>query len=1098
MQPFLLFILQGHKIAFLRCGLLVLAGLLLRMPVNAQQAVVDSLQGILSATEEDTTRIRLMGEIAMAYRNHDKESALQVIQEGLAMAEEAQYGWGKYFLSVIKGKIFAYYTEADSQMVAIQQAVETARKLEDATTLIQGLIDLGKAQNTINQKQASIATLKEAYTLAVVAELTDLQFDALNQMGNVYSYLTFYDSADQIFNQAFTLQQKLGNKRNQAGILMNAGNNAARSADLEKALAYYDQSRTILHEIDDQQLEATVFRMMAYSADVSGNYPLSLSYYQQALALYRALANKESIAICLESIGEVYLSLKNYPKAISFFEKGYEEWKSLGSGVRQTDLSIKKGSIHLLKEEFETALTYFIPIYAQRKAAGLTFHARNLHWEIGTCYEKLDQLDSAEVYLQNQLTFATQSNNFISKSKALKGLGHVYHKRGDDQKALAYYSQAKEAAVFGGIKDLEMETDDALYQVYKGQKDYENALTYLEAHRQLRDSFLNERIISQFTWLEANQEFDEEKQRLAFEQGQEIERERSVQRIFMIALGVTVVFLLMIGWFYYGKRKDNKEILAQKKVVEAQKIKLEALDREKSRFFTNISHEFRTPLTVISGMADSITGHEKAKKLIQRNTHNLLNLINQILDLRKLESGNLQTELIQDDIVRYLRYILESFHSLAEGKNIELRFSADPESILMDYDVEKMLRIISNLLSNAIKFTPKGGQVKLEVLEVLSSRFYVLGQQLKTQNLKPKTLSLAVSDTGRGIPADQLPQIFDQFYQVDSSSTREGEGTGIGLSLTHELVKLLGGEISVESELGKGSTFTLHLPITQEAPLIAADISLPRPEILLTEEASPVALTELKEGDLPTLLLIEDNADVVEYLVTCLQGSYDLLVARDGQEGIETALEEVPDLIISDVMMPRKDGLEVCDTLKQDQRTSHIPIILLTAKADADSRISGLERGADAYLSKPFNKAELLVRIRKLIELRRMLQSRYAAAGPLPPSEDIAVQQEDAFILKLQEIVAAHLDDETFKVPQLSEAMGLSRSQIHRKVTALTGRSLTRYVRLLRLQKAQEFLKTTDLNMSEVAYSVGFSSLSYFSRSFTEEFGVAPSEARGK
>lgn len=528
---------------------------------------------------------------------------------------------------------------------------------------------------------------------------------------------------------------------------------------------------------------------------------------------------------------------------------------------------------------------------------------------------------------------------------------------------------------------------------------------------------------------------------------------------------------------------------------------LEELDRMKSRFFTNISHEFRTPLTVIKGMIDQLQANptkwlEKGSQMIKRNTHQLLDLVNQVLDLRKLEAGQLRPRLIQADIIFFLRYLLESFHSLAEMKEIELKFSASSPEIQMDYDPEKMLRIISNLLSNAIKFTPEGGRVSLLVREFESSQ--VESRNPRTHELT-NYLTISVSDTGIGIPKENIPNIFDRFYQVDDSAIREGEGTGIGLSLTQELVRLLGGSIHVESEPGKGSTFHLQFPITktaqlQENPTFTETIDN---FVMPVGTANPSPQKLHSEENLPRLLIIEDSSDVVEYLISCLEEQYELLIARNGQEGIDMALEHIPDLIVSDVMMPQKDGFEVCQTLKLDDKTSHIPIVLLTAKADYESRITGLKRGADAYLAKPFEQEELLIRLQKLLELRQRLQARYSSGETPPPSDDPATRQEDEFIARLRQAVESHLDDSTFGTLELCQHIGLSRSQLYYKLKALTGRSIAIYIRFVRLQKAREMLNATSHTISEIAYLTGFNDPNYFSRVFSKEFGMAPGALRG-
>ncbi len=482
-------------------------------------------------------------------------------------------------------------------------------------------------------------------------------------------------------------------------------------------------------------------------------------------------------------------------------------------------------------------------------------------------------------------------------------------------------------------------------------------------------------------------------------------------------------------------------------------------------------------------------------EMIRRNNRNLLRLVNQMLDLNKLESGNLPMNLIHDDILLYLNYLCESFHSYAESEKVHLQFESALEECYMDYDSEKIEQIVSNLLSNAIKFTPEGGTV-------------IMKAGLQTQQQNPEQpvshLEICVLDTGIGIAEDQLPFVFDRFYQAKQSddSYHEG-GTGIGLALTKELVKLLGGRIIVSSTLGKGTVFTLWLPLKQKGRAIA-QVGNTSPQrkvardlitVLPTSETiSPFA--EAKEH----LLLIEDNADVVRYMTAFLGTQYNLSVASNGAQGLEQAMEHVPDLIISDVMMPRMDGFELCAALKRDERSSHIPVILLTAKGDMASKLEGLQHGADAYLIKPFDKDELLVQIQNLLELRRSLQSHYLAlaTNPHPSLEAQKIQvEENAFVLKVRGIIEEHLSDPTLDVERLCRKVGMSNSQLHRKLTALTGYSANRFVRYIRLTKACTLLQQdSNLTIVAVAYDCGFNDPVYFARAFRQEFGVSPSEWR--
>lgn len=538
-------------------------------------------------------------------------------------------------------------------------------------------------------------------------------------------------------------------------------------------------------------------------------------------------------------------------------------------------------------------------------------------------------------------------------------------------------------------------------------------------------------------------------------------------------------------------RKATFTIQQDKELIEKQAEKLLELDEAKSRFFTNISHEFRTPLTIIAGMIEQVSAKpdlwlKKGSRMIKENTMSLLNLVNQILDLRKLESGTLELSMIQGDVIQYLRYIMEPYQSFAENKGIQLHFLAAEPAIKMDYDPDKLLRIVSNLMGNAVKFTPDGGHIY----------FHINRKEEKDASF----LHMRIEDTGPGIPDDQLPNIFDRFFQTDDSTTRNAEGTGIGLAFTKELVKLLNGEISVTSELGKGSAFHIDLPITMQSAVRDAQF---KPQ---TSFSAPPKVSEpfehhssnslLSDNELPHLLIVEDNKDVAQFLIACLEDEYQLRITHNGQEGIDAAIEQIPDLIVSDVMMPVKDGFVLCDTLKQDERTSHIPIILLTAKADLDSKVSGLERGADAYLTKPVEQKELLVRLKNLLDLRKRLQERYGSFDFERAQENNKPSQEDAFLLKVRNLVEENIAEDNFGNAQLASKMNLSESQLYRKIKALTDKSPIPFIRSVRLHKGKELLQKTEKNVSEVAYEVGFTDPAYFSRAFSKEFGIAPNAIR--
>ncbi len=553
-------------------------------------------------------------------------------------------------------------------------------------------------------------------------------------------------------------------------------------------------------------------------------------------------------------------------------------------------------------------------------------------------------------------------------------------------------------------------------------------------------------------------------------------------------------------WFY--------RFQLNRRLAESEALRLKELDQAKSRLYTNITHEFRTPLTIILGMADLMKLEiEKLEnspisqflisnvRLIRRNGKQLLNLVNQMLDLSKLESGDMPLKMVQGNVINYLKYLVESFHSYADSRDIRLHFLAEKKELRMDYDPEKLQNVVSNLLSNAIKFTPEAGDIYFQV-EVVGNEKLIMQHAALGAG---ECLVLQIRDTGVGIPAESLPHIFDRFYQVDNSLTRRGEGTGIGLALSKELIKVMGGSIVVESEMGAGTKFTIFLPITKMAAVESAlHVSAAKAANFDTSSAQLASEPSYIAPDgSPLVLLIEDNPDVQTYLLSFLSNDYRIAQAFNGQEGIDKAIDLIPDLIVSDVMMPEKDGFEVCEAVKTNELTCHIPVILLTAKADKKAQKKGLGHGADAYIAKPFDREELLIRIEKLIDGRRRMQEQYVRKGFLknksitnPPSLD------DVFLQKIIGIVEENLSDENFGLPELCRKATTSRSQLFRKLKALTGKSTNHFIRSIRLEKAKELLETTQLSVSEISYETGFVNPAYFSRVFKEEYGMTPSEVR--
>ena len=547
----------------------------------------------------------------------------------------------------------------------------------------------------------------------------------------------------------------------------------------------------------------------------------------------------------------------------------------------------------------------------------------------------------------------------------------------------------------------------------------------------------------------------------------------NTQRIIMWMVIAFAILLVLIAaqayWGYTNSRRLNAELMELSR-------QLEENTRAKLDFFTNVSHDLRTPLSLVAGPLEHVLegplqdDQKETLLLARRNVDILRRLVNNILDFRKIESGNMPLTLYRFDLPSAVKEWMSGF----DGTSRTIRYDG-AQSLEVEADMRLLECILFNLLGNSIKHTSPGGEIAVSV------------QQEGADAI------LTVKDNGEGIPREKLPYIFDRFYQAGKHTS----GTGIGLALVKGIAELHGGSVSVESVPGEGATFFIRIPILHEG----AEILESRDAAEFTERFQDVyraadtsleeAASSVTESDRPTILVVDDNSDLREFIGTLLQGEYRIIKASDGKEALDKATRELPDLVVSDVMMPVMDGLELCKSLKGQFSTSHIPVILLTAKSLEEQRAEGYDSGADAYISKPFSEKVLLSRIGNLLKSRILLKEHYLETG-----ESASRPQENDFLSRFRAKVQEHISDENLSVEQIGSEIGLSRVQLYRKVKALTGYSPVELVRITRLKAAAEMLKTTDKTISEIAYAVGFGTPSYFSKCFKELFGRQPGEGR--
>jgi len=525
------------------------------------------------------------------------------------------------------------------------------------------------------------------------------------------------------------------------------------------------------------------------------------------------------------------------------------------------------------------------------------------------------------------------------------------------------------------------------------------------------------------------------------------------------------------------KAKAHADLITEtyeKEKLVYQNEKSKEFEERRSRFFADTNHELRSPLTVIKGMAENLDGNHLQRDIILKNTTNMLHLINNMLHLARTESGDVQINMLQDNFISFCFSQMEAWTYFAKTKNIEVIYQPPTNLILMDFDDQKMEQIISNLMGNAIKFTPPGGTITV------------------TTEVHNENLILTIRDTGNGIAKEEISKVFDRYYRVENPQNNQIEGTGIGLALVKKLVELMDGSIKLLSELGVGSSFVLHFPITKLAPYGKAKISLIKP---ITIDPQRDTLTSTAPKNAPILLIVEDNPDILNYLRFSLGKWYNIITATNGTNGIAKAHESFPDLIISDVRMPIQDGLSLCDTLKKDLTTSHIPIILLTAASTDEDKIKGLERGADAYVTKPYSQIELKLRIENLLQVKKTLHAYFSKNINSETIRQSKISKEDQhFLDELVNFIKKNIDDEQMDVQQMMSAVNVSRPTLHNKLKSLTGHSATQFKKQIKMQEAKRLLEEGHHNISELAYQLGYKYPNNFSKDFKKWYGVAPNK----
>ena len=785
---------------------------------------------------------------------------------------------------------------------------------------------------------------------------------------------------------------------------------------------------------------------------------------------------KKNRVVSLNGLGNVYLTLGNYERADSALRMALAGERSLNSTVGQAINYANIGSIFEHKGETDSAWVYYLKSMALNTEAENKLGISLCHTYFGSLYEKAGEYDKATTEYETAYQMMQASKDDWHALNSLIALARIYHTTGNNAKAMAYLGKTKQMAERIKSKEHLAEIYTLYYKNYKQEGNCRAALASYEKATAMQDSVLDMEKVNRIQ--NASLKIERHRQeRQMNEARHRLEEERTTRYIGYIILGIVLFSLAgILAMVLYTNRLRQRNHRALKR--------MSAL---RENFFTNITHEFRTPLTVILGLSHELqssdTEEVKTKaQTIERQGNGLLMLINQLLDISKIKSAVGNPDWKNGNIIAYLTMVVESYHSYARSRNIDLQFFPKGE-VFMDFVPNYVVKVMNNLLSNAFKFTPEYGKVNVSA--------WCENQQLFVD----------VSDTGKGMSKEVISHIFEPFYQDENDI--QNIGTGVGLALVKQIMNAVDGEITVESIVGKGTTFHVSMPIRnrykqQIAP--NAEVNAPLlPKITESPEDSNDNDNDRR------LLIIEDNHDIATYIGSLFTNEYAIFYAENGKEGLEKALNLIPDLIITDLMMPGMDGLEVCRQVRGNEIINHIPIIVVTAKITEEERIKGIEAGADAYLSKPFNTEELRTRVEKLLAGRKLLQEKFAKMSvELKKEEEEGVEPPKEadlrFLTKVTSVVYMQLSkNKDADVSVIASYMCMSPRQFHRKINALTGYSPSIYIQRLKIRKACNMLdKDPKISFMEVADLCGFDAYPNFVRAFKNVCGVTPTDYRRK
>ncbi len=880
-----------------------------------------------------------------------------------------------------------------------------------------------------------------------------------------------------------------------------------------QSMVYAMKAMELAERINNQEAILDAYQQIGgYLRDYQHNYEVALLYFQKALSICKKDSSDLGIASVLIEIGTVQKLLGNDSLAFSYYYQSLEIAERVKHRHTQSNAYKNIGELYYQEKQYKNALSYLLKSYeiGCNKCPQIAFHSVLI--DIGNVYLNARDYDNALRYFTMSLSLADAAHTQNEQAASCSAISDLFVKINKPESALQRLQKGFDYASRANSLALQKEISFKLSRVYRSLNNYQKAFEYLDISKNLTDSL---KVISEadnLSRLETRFEFQnmiaQRESELSESQKRadaEMAKQKQVTYVFIGAFMMVAAFGVLIYLNLHRKKKYSKTLEEQKKQIEEMSEKVHEADQNKLNFFSNISHELRTPLTLILGPIEKLVKDHSSDQealpllqIIKRNTLQLYNLINQLLDIRKLDTGNMKLRVSQGDIAGYCRGIYSSFSHIAEVNEIHYSFTPLTEKIIGWFNRDIVEKAVNNLLSNAFKYTPNGGTIDVSLMPILTKSDDIV------------KIRITIRDNGKGIPEDQVQYVFDRYYQVENSNTGFNTGTGIGLAYTKELVSLHKGEIHVESALDLGTTFSLTIPIhdtdytNEEKTTVSeeqddanvVDIRHKYLEQILSNrsiEDHEEIRTDANDNS-QIMLIVEDNADVRAFIRSMFADRFSVYEAEDGNKGFQSAVELIPDVIISDIMMPGMNGLELCHKLKGTLQTNHIPILMLTAKAGDEHELAGLQTGADSYLTKPFNSEILKARIDSLLEFKKKQREYFTREFLFNPREVAATSPEDEFLRKAVAIVEENIAHPDLGIEMMMRELAVSRTQLFRKLKAITNCSANQFIRNIKLKRAAQLLRLNSYNVTDVLYLSGFNSPSYFSACFKEAYGCLPKE----